>query len=417
MFCEHPDRILQRIVLLAPHVRQIALQISAFGERGPQEDFNETIKLKPQTEIKETPFPAKIESLSWPLNTKMTAEQFQELQKITDFSFLRSWTVGCIEDSTLLQTIVNIHPFRQLSRLTLALFQPEADDQGFWPAAESMFKSLPPLTYLCLLGAYAPNFLSGAVLCWHGPTLLELKVHKGSHTWTDQDLRRLSGKGQIGPIFSSQDILEVAGQCPSLRKLWICLQRYRGLESDVYAALGRFPCLVELDLVLNCVPEMGVNKMPITPRDLTEFEKGLIADRWNECLRWFTRDCMINCAIDETLAKAIFTHILANQDARRLLQLRIHPLYGQRKKYSYNGPGGRNRALHFDFEFLKLLAPTWTVKLEFLTGLRATKCVQPRLHPDRFQDDTLSIFKSIWTTEPDANTWPLDWHSWPLQSV
>ncbi|KAJ6002621.1 hypothetical protein N7451_005168 [Penicillium sp. IBT 35674x] len=140
----HPDRVLQNIVLHARNLKKIALRISgkvaAYTPRGRLDGFS----VDKEAKSDEPPGPARIETMSWPLRTEMTAKQFQDWQRITDFSVLRSLNVGCITDPTLLQSIVNDHPFRQLKRLTLALFS-HKDDGHFWQAAESMFSSLPPL--------------------------------------------------------------------------------------------------------------------------------------------------------------------------------------------------------------------------------------------------------------------------------
>ncbi|KAJ5653008.1 hypothetical protein N7490_000011 [Penicillium lividum] len=395
-FIEHPDRLLQSIALQAPNIKEMAMQILPFVQPRPKPGFNQSIQVDSQAKSGWPPGPAKLQTLSWPLNSKMTAEQFLDWQKITDFSLLKSWTIGCIEDSALLQTIVNTHHFQQLTRLTLALFQP-MEDPGFWGAAELMFKSLPPLSYLCLLGTYIPEFLIGPVLYTHGPTLIELKLHKGSHRWASQDLRRLSKKGHIGPIFSSNDILDLAGQCLSLRKLRICVQRYQGLEmEDIWTSLGRFPFLTRLDLVLNCLPQMGANNMPVPPRELSDFEKSLIMDSSNnECPKWFIRDCMINCTISENLAKAFFTHILACQNAKRLTQLVIHPLFGQLNQYSCYAAAATRTFI--DQRFFRNLALTWTIQREFRTLLHATSETFPdgTESQDQFPNETLSIFQSI----------------------
>ncbi|KAJ5714422.1 uncharacterized protein N7483_011603 [Penicillium malachiteum] len=139
----HPDTVLQNIVLHAPNLKKIALRISG---QTCSHTRRERLRVKVDEEAKgdEPPGPARIEIMSWPMRTKMTAKQFQNWQTITDFTALRSLTVGCIQDSTLLQSIVDDHPFQQLKRLSLTLFPREDDGSRFWQAAESMFSLLPP---------------------------------------------------------------------------------------------------------------------------------------------------------------------------------------------------------------------------------------------------------------------------------
>lgn len=397
-FIEHPDRVLQSIVLLAPHIKQVALQISPIDHYGHKLGFNEKVIVE-GTKNDKPPGPANLETVSWPLNSKMTAQQFAEWQTVTDFSLLKSWTIGCVEDSALLQIIVDTHPFHNLRRLTLALFNSMEDDDGleFWQAAESMFRSLPPLTYLALLGTYTSTFLTSSVIHHHGSSLLELKLH-GYNQRSSQEQHRLMGKGQLGPKFSTEDILELAGQCSSLQTLLICTQRYQGdLDTDMWTALGRFPRLKELDLLLNCLPEMSANKMPIPLRDLSDFEKSTLKWRSDsdhaECPRWFIRDCMINCIISENMAKAFFTRIHACQNTKHFTKLVVRPLCGQWNQYSCFAPWVISKFI--SPSFFNSLASTWTVQ-RHLEGLHAksrkltassTKCA--------FPDETLSIFQSI----------------------
>ncbi|KAJ5667254.1 hypothetical protein N7507_003118 [Penicillium longicatenatum] len=362
-FIEHPNGFLQSIALRAPNIKHIAMQINATW--GYLSGLKEIIQAKSGAKSIRPTGLTELKTLSWPLNSKITVEQFQDWQTITDFGLLKSWTVGFIEDSTLLRTIENLNPFQQLTRLTLALFH-AMDDLSFWDAAGSMFKSLPPFSHLCLLGTYSPKFLNGSALCRHGPTLRELRLQKGSREWASQDLKLLSQKGQVGPIFSIEDILKLAGQCPFLQKLLICVQRYQGLETDMRTSLGRFPCLEELDLVLNCLPQMGPNNTPVSSRELSDSDKSLIN---NACPHWFIEGCMINCAISENLAKAFFLHIGECQDMKHLVQLVIHPLLGQCNQYSCHAFEALGA---MDKRFLEDLALIWTVKQGFLTGLHAT---------------------------------------------
>jgi hypothetical protein len=45
-FREPPDRVLEYVIVRAPQVERLALQIIAGGQAGPNEDFNETVVLR-----------------------------------------------------------------------------------------------------------------------------------------------------------------------------------------------------------------------------------------------------------------------------------------------------------------------------------------------------------------------------------
>ncbi|PYH63381.1 uncharacterized protein BO88DRAFT_353487 [Aspergillus vadensis CBS 113365] len=303
-----------------------------------------------------------------------------------------------------------------------------------------MLESLPPLKFLCLLCRYTPALLTrGAVLRKHGPTLLELELHRASPSRQEIDLYELALGKVIDPIFSDNDVLELSRQLPLLKKLQICVQRRRGLEGAVYTALGQFKCLEELELVLNCLPEMNIFDHPVPSRELTDFEMVRI---WHSSVRgcgwprWYLRDLLINCAIDEALAKAIFSYVWKGRNGNWLQRLTIYPLYSQLGEYSSYFYHGYCRNVKEE-GFLDQLAPTWVVEPDLLTGLRAQKCVKPRSDlsdPVEEEDETLTlvqeeggifameeeedvqtVFQSLWPTA-DINAWPLHWHSWPLGS-
>ncbi|GKZ17816.1 hypothetical protein AbraIFM66951_012082 [Aspergillus brasiliensis] len=411
------EMILRNIVHRAPRVRKVALQSSIAESREIEERPSGSIM---GAQAMAPPEPAQWESICWPPRSRFTAECFQHLSLLTDLRHLKSWRAGWIGDAMLLQTIVDIHPFENLTRLALALFAPTTDNgHGFWSRAEAMLESLPPLTSLCLLGGYAPGFLTGGgVLRKHGPTLLELQLHRTSDVWLNQAWAVSVEKNGLGPRFSCEDILRLAHQLPRLRKLQICVQRRRGLEVDAYTALGRFACLEELDLVLNCLPEMDADEGPIPSRELTESEKGrtwLGSSPLYDWPEWYLQDLFINCAIDKPLAKAIFAQVSGSQRGPWLQRLTIHPLYGQLAQYTVCGPRRYCPGM-VDEIILQHLAPTWTVELDLLTGLRTEpsfwSCVLPaflghyRLH---------FIVHSLWPTgcREDGR---LKWHSWPLRS-
>ncbi|KAJ5614146.1 hypothetical protein N7528_007800 [Penicillium herquei] len=334
-FIEPPDRVLQSILLLAPHLKEIALCIANYNSRNPSLEahvsrFNERVEVIGT--ISEQPL-AKLKTLSWPLNTEMTVDQLQKWQKITDFTLLESWTVGRIKNSALFQTITDTQPFQRLTRLTLALCSHLENhaDSIFWEAAHSMFQSLPSLTYIELFGQFPLNFLVRSVLPRHGSTLLELRLYETSSQKTQGGTEHMgfSAKSQVGPIFSAHDILQLAGQSSNLQRLCICVQRDWRHDTDLWTALGQFPRLEELHLLLNIFPEMDADKMPIPLRELSDFEKSPVTVGPTEfdagCLKWFLEDYKINRAIGEDLVKEIFTHIHACQHEKSLVKLVIHP--------------------------------------------------------------------------------------------
>ncbi|PWY71012.1 hypothetical protein BO70DRAFT_399625 [Aspergillus heteromorphus CBS 117.55] len=374
-YVEPPDRSLLKFTALAPHLKHVGVQIDGINgisdayldNPDPQEDLPEVLPARSPR--------ASLDSLSFCIQTRLSTRQFADWHAATDFSQLKAWTIGCIEESTLPRAIAQISPFSQLEGLTLAIYPPTPDeDPGFFLALETMFASLPPLKHLCLLGQYSPSFLHALILNTHGQSLLGLKLH-GNNQFSNYEHYRLNHKGSSGQLFSADSIAQIAARCPALQDLRIGIQRDRGsrTETALYTALAQFPSLRTLDLVLNCLPAVTSTNSPSPPRPLSDFEAS--PTHWRDIPVWHVRDCVINCAIDEDLATAIFSHILNNQSTRRLCEVRLNPLYGHyNQAYAHGEPTRlwkfRQGDLH---RLLSWLGSPWLVERVPFVGVQAKR--------------------------------------------
>ncbi|PYH71212.1 uncharacterized protein BO88DRAFT_479418 [Aspergillus vadensis CBS 113365] len=416
-FREGAYRILRDILHQAPHLKYLSLQITIKSSQETSLGYGRWLLRQP-TESETTEAPrAKLEMLSLPLLTKMTAEQVERWSWITDLGYLTAWAAGTIEEITALAAITELQPFRALKRLTLRLNQPQ--DSPNWPqAVKKMFRSLPPLDYLYLLGGYNPAILPTAILKRHGPTLTELKLHyKRTQFQQVDEARRLSHEGEVAPIFPPAVITRIAASCPALRTLCICVQRYRGhpAEARAYDALAQFPALQTLDLVLNCVAAREADGTPSPPRELSAYEQELYTYHSRQIPKWRIRDRMINSAIDESLAKAIFNRIRKGQQGGSLQLLRLHSYLGKFRKYTVS-TGISHRVPVRAWEISSQMAGAWQV--EWLEDDRLR--LENRLKPSRDHEAVIrpqdgEIFESIWPSTREHKTWPLEWCSWPLQ--
>lgn len=209
-FKEDPDRALWDLLHQARQIKYLSLQISV---KPLDWIILESTSWSPsqlsEGEIIETPR-AKLETLSLPLITKMTAAQLQRWSRITDLAYLTEWAAGTIEEMTALTAITELQPFRALKRLTLRLDQPK--DSPCWPrAVKRMFRSLPPLNYLYLVGRYNPAILPTAILKRHGPTLTELKLYyKRSQFQRIDEARPRPLRKQSAPTFPPAVIAHIA---------------------------------------------------------------------------------------------------------------------------------------------------------------------------------------------------------------
>ncbi|PYH85806.1 hypothetical protein BO82DRAFT_140046 [Aspergillus uvarum CBS 121591] len=414
---DHPDRALRDLLRQAPHIKQLSLQIRPMIPGSTRQSYTEWLKSRPpESRTDASPARARLEVLSLPLTTTLTGDGFQAWSRVADLGYLTAWTAGALEEESALAAITDLQPFCALKRLTISL-QPPADSLPSWPQnIQAMFDSLPPLTYLCLLGTYDPTILPTAVLDRHGSTLIELKLHRETPRWQRDESTRLAQKGQIAPIFPAHTIRRMAVRCPRLKTLRLCVQRHRGYpaETEAYDALGQFPALETLDLVLNCLPVVQGDGTPFPPRELNEYEQGHNQDR---VPRWIVRDCAINCAIDAPLAGAIFKRIHPRPRRGSLRLLRLHPLAGHHGQYRV-APGISNSQALFARRYLNFqMLGKWQVTWDGGGWLRPRNRETKRWEggSSAVTSADLEIFASIWPSARSTQTWPLDWQSWPLQ--
>ncbi|RAK89894.1 hypothetical protein BO79DRAFT_227478 [Aspergillus costaricaensis CBS 115574] len=406
-FAEHPDRLLRNILRQAPGIKRLTLQISATPGPSSCQRYTKWLQAQPSEDEVNIHPRAQLEMLSFPLISKMTTRNLQAWSR----------TVGAIEDITLLTTITQLQPFRALKRLTLTLNPPETSPTWF-PAVKAMFNALPPLTYLCLLGSYHPEWLPTAILDRHGLTLTELQLHRPRPRFQNYEPYRLVRKEQIAPIFPADIIANIAAHCPVLQTLQITVQRYRGhpTETAAYNALGRFPALHTLDLHLNCLPVMiSGYETPFPPRELTAYERQTIPAWHGSLPKWKVRDTAINSAFDKALATAIFMRIRGQKTGKSLRELRLHPLSGQVGQYQ-GFPAITGHVLLGGGDYHREMGGAWQVEWDGANGMRAGNWFKPkRKRGETMRSMDLEIFESIWPSDREEETWPMKWHSWPLQ--
>ncbi|GIK04997.1 hypothetical protein Aspvir_009096 [Aspergillus viridinutans] len=259
---------------------------------------------------------ARLETLSFSLNTTMSVQRFNQWRQKTDIGHLRTLSIGRIDEPALARTICAVAPsFQRLERLSLNLRATPRRSLECWRSVEEMMKALPPLKGLWLVGNRNASFIS-KVLSRHGATLESLgldsrNIHHNVHT-----------QGQTRPYYNAQEIARFANKCPVLRELHLTVHRVQGLapEVQVYKALGRFPSLVHLCVKLDCFPSAGDPPDNVDPSSIPDHLAVYGSAKVRE-----TRASYINAAIDNHLAQSIFNTILSSQSTRRLASLRLLP--------------------------------------------------------------------------------------------
>ncbi len=219
----------------------------------------------------------------------------------TDFSCLRRLEIFCTLSIQALEALASMaanSKFRSLRTLGLRVGSEDLDESNAATLDKptSLFlQAVSQLDSLVLHGHFG-SLTVHAVLHRHGPTLRQLHLRT-----TNNDA---SNPGD--PYSSYHNTLphSIAALCPRLETLYIQIQRHQGrpIETSAYRALGALPRLMYLVLQL----DYGV--LPYSNK--AEMIRATLA----------------NCAVDATLARAIFNHVTGAASGSPLAVLRIKPV-------------------------------------------------------------------------------------------
>jgi hypothetical protein len=308
------DEVIESAILrslsLAPNLKKVDLVLV------PEIDFvdQRIYRFEPTDGASDTI--ARLETLSFSLNTAMSVQRFNQWRQKTDIGHLRTLSIGRIDEPALARTICAVAPsFQRLERLELNLRVTPRRSVEYWRSVEEMMKSLPPLKGLWLVGNRNASFIS-KVLSRHGATLESLGLDSRNIQHDVQTQR------QTRPYYNAQEIARFANKCPVLRELHLIVHRVQGLapEVNVYKAIGRFPSLVHLCVKLDYFPSAGDSHDNVDPSTIPDS-----LARYESAIVWEARALYINAVIDDRLAESIFNTILSSQSTRRLASLRLLP--------------------------------------------------------------------------------------------
>ncbi len=225
-------------------------------------------------------------------------DQLSAWSNCADFSCLLRLEISCTLSLQALEALASMaaaSKFRSLQTLGLLVSSEDRDESN--PATldkpTSLFlQSISHLNNLELDGDFGPLTIH-AVLHRHGPTLRKLRLLPATNDVTNPE----------NPSSPYHNTLahNVAALCPRLEAIHIRIQRHQGRaeETSAYRALGALPRLRSLTLQLGCAMP------PSSDRDE------------------MIRAILTNCAVDATLARAIFDEVAIGAPLERL---RIEPV-------------------------------------------------------------------------------------------
>ncbi|KAJ8113236.1 hypothetical protein OPT61_g4593 [Boeremia exigua] len=281
--------------------------------------------------------------------------------------------------------------------------------------AVCFFRAFEPLEELSIDGPVDPTIL-GAILSRHGQQLRKLCINPSEEL---VDVSNGRQRRDIPMEFSKERVLQIQLQCPVIEELAITIKRNQSStsEAELYKCFSNMKHLRFLFLTLDC-SELRVLRDPTYQRHfvededrvlLAEFENNLSVGEW--------KNILINCAVDEALARSIWQTISHSKQGRRLERLKLWTTGGGKHD------GGLSPChLH---TMLQDLSRSWLIErvprddeeklIVRELGQRAREADDQNVKHS-LDSEAGKIFRTIWPSKEGSKDWRDDWTSFLLPS-
>jgi hypothetical protein len=349
--------------------------------------------------------------------------------KRTDFACLQHLAIGGAHELKTIQTtsyglngetmewVAQNHLFPQLRTLSVYLTR---DDQfherpHYSENAISFFQSFEPLEDLSISGPIDSQIMD-ATLAHHGQTLKKLSVDPFEHTWGNVVGAR--DPRHIPMEFIKDRILQIQAQCPILEELAIPIKRNKSSasEAEMYKCFDKMKNLRFLFLTLDCSDMRVTRDSTYSPQFDEEDQTPM--DTFNSVpKKGHVKETLINCAVDEALARSIWKTISQNKTGKRLERLKLFTTGGG--EY-----GSTGTLLYFDSQILRNLSQSWLIERvpradqeDFTVRELAPRArvIESTLMLGIERSVTRQIFRNVWPGKEGSKDWRDDWSSFPLQ--
>ncbi|KAF1974764.1 hypothetical protein BU23DRAFT_90576 [Bimuria novae-zelandiae CBS 107.79] len=193
-------------------------------------------------------------------------------------------------------------------------------------AAVSFLRSFPPLDELSIVGSLEPSILD-AILTHHGSRLENLCLRPTEEGAMADRTGLHTHQRAITMIFTADYLTKICVQCPQPQDLTIPIKRMLSSprETELYKCFSKMPRLQSLFLVLDC-SNWRVFRDPTWTDppsydvyDREPFQGSFLPYRKKGQLR----EALMNCAVDERLARPIWETITSDKTGTRLRTLRL----------------------------------------------------------------------------------------------
>ncbi|KAH6629785.1 hypothetical protein C7974DRAFT_395218 [Boeremia exigua] len=353
-----------------------------------------------------------LSSSQWTLERWATHTDFKCLRYL-DLGLERDYNSRALNGETM-EWLVQNHSFPQLKTLKVSLDRDRTfhGRPNFSEDAVSFFESLEPLEQLSVHGAIDEQTVD-AILSRHGKTLQQLSLRPQESRYAeDRDPHQ-----EIPMEFAKEHLIQIEAQCPILEDLSITIKRDMSSpsETSMYRCFSKMKRLRSLFLTLDC-SNLRVSRNPEYNPNFEGEDQQLVGRGPQK--RGDLRQTLINCAVDETLARSICYAINQDKTGTQLEHLKIWTMGG----CEYNSEPG----VYCDSEILRNLGRSWLIERnprddrnDFIIrelGKHA-EALKEKLTESKLTESALGqVFRSIWPSREGSKGWRHDWSSFPLRN-
>lgn len=353
--------------------------------------------------------------------------------KNTDLTHLQHLTIGRFHDTHLgisgdeMEWIIQNRSFPRLKTLSVALTRNDyfVDRPNYVDNVVSFFQAFRPLEELSVDGPIDAQIME-TILSRHGNTLKKLTLHPKEEWFEDVNGRNAANTPMI---FTKDHLSQIANYCPLLEELSVPVKRKesRASEVELYRCFGKMKSLRYLFLVLDCstwiAPERRQRRLARsqthheqTRNPLSDEEDQEIVDRCGGLTRSEVKNTLINCAVDESLARSIWSTISQNKEGRQLERLKLWP----------TGASSYPRRPQFFSVLVEEISRSWILErnprddqvdliVRELNKLWREYAREKWDRDDDFRGTAEEMFRSIWPCKAGSKDWRDDWSSFRLE--
>lgn len=423
------EAMMELVAGLAPNLKEVVVvetkpYIRSAQRRRPRGPWRGLPGFAPGSGIGSLTSLSLLGSVDW-----WTPDVLRAWAKHTDFGALRHLALGGGHTLTsergmcevVMEWIVQNCRFPRLKTLRVHLGRDDmmVERPHYAGAAVAFFRIFEPLDELIVSGSLEPKILD-AILSRHGPTLrkLSLRPSEGETSVANGRIRT-----EVPMVFEKEHLLQIQAQCPVLQELAIPVKRTKSnaVETEIYRTFGKMGHLQVLFLTLDC-SDWRVSR-DSTRRNEPSFDE---IDReiylgLDFLQKGHIRECFMNCAVDETLARSVWDTICQVKVGKPLRSLKLWTDGGDQW-----GNGTSNGSIR---PVVDKLSRSWLIERVIENNDDGTIAVKElgrrgreirdqrwRAHYQANEDSPIrQIFHRIWAPKEGSKDWGEDWESLPLQ--